>query len=127
MSGPDLFAAAVTYAPHATPKPTRARGRPTTFNVFDGEDVRTISPRGRDAWALGEMISSGTDGCTPITHVGPRWSHYIWKLRTVYGLDIESVEEQHGGEFSGRHVRYVLRSRVAFADPDDAGRIGGDQ
>jgi hypothetical protein len=128
MSGADLFTVvAVTRGAHTTPKPTSTRGKPVTFNVFDGEDVRTITPRGRDAWALGELISARADGCTPITHVGPRWSHYIWKLRTVYGLAIESVEEQHGGAFSGRHVRYVLRSHVAFADPADAGRIGGDQ
>jgi hypothetical protein len=128
MSGADLFtAAAVTCVPHATPKPTSTRGKPVMFNVFDGEDVRTITPRGRDAWALGELISARADGCTPITHVGPRWSHYIWKLRTVYGLAIESVEEQHGGEFSGRHVRYVLRSRVQFASPADATPHGGDQ
>jgi hypothetical protein len=71
--------------------------------------------RGRDAWALSSLIDASDVGCTPITHVGPRWSHYIWKLRTVYGLAIESVEEQHGGEFSGRHVRYVLRSRIVVA------------
>jgi hypothetical protein len=130
MSGPDfdLFtAAAATPATRVAPKPAGTRGKPITFAVHDGEDVRTITPRGRDAWALGELISARADGCTPITHVGPRWSHYIWKLRTVYGLAIESVEEQHGGEFAGRHVRYVLRSRVAFADPADTGRIGGDQ
>ena len=75
--------------------------------------ARTFAPSrraGRDAWALGELILAGADGCTPITHVGPRWSHYIWKLRTVYGLAIESVEEQHGGEFAGQHARYVLRA-----------------
>ena len=129
MRGADLFTvAAVTRAADTTPKPTRTRGKPVAFNVFDGEEVRTITPRGRDAWALGELIAARADGCTPITHVGPRWSHYIWKLRTVYGLAIESVEEQHGGEFSGRHVRYVLKSRVQFADPaDDGRRLGGGQ
>jgi hypothetical protein len=124
MSGPDLFTAAAV-ARATPPKPTRKRGKPTTFTVLEGKDVRTITPRGRDAWALVELITAGAKGCTPITHVGPRWSHYIWKLRTVYGLAIESVEEQHGGEFSGRHVRYVLRSSVAFADPID--RLGGAQ
>jgi hypothetical protein len=112
MSGLDLFAAATAARP---PSSIRTRGKPTAFNVFDGEDVRNIVVRGRDAWALASLIDAGADGCTPIEHVGPRWSHYVWKLRTVYGLAIESVEEQHGGEFSGRHVRYVLRSRVAVA------------
>jgi hypothetical protein len=94
---------------------TAKRGRRIAFNVTEGEDIRTITPAGRDAWALGELITAGAAGCTPIMHVGPRWSHYIWKLRTVYRLAIESVEEQHGGEFSGRHVRYVIRSRVVVA------------
>ena len=114
MSGPDLF----TVAPltRTARKPTGTRGKPIAFDVLDGADVREIIPRGRDAWALSELVTAGNDGCTPMEHVGPRWSHYVWKLRTVYGLAIESVEEQHGGEFSGRHVRYVLRSRVQFAD-----------
>jgi hypothetical protein len=122
---PDLFTAATARATSSPPKPSTAkRGKRIAFNVTEGEDVRTIYPAGRDAWALASMLSAGVSGCTPIDHVGPRWSHYIWKLRTVYGLAIESVEEQHGGEFSGRHVRYVLRSRVVFADPADAARHG---
>jgi hypothetical protein len=125
MSGPDLFT--VTPVTSSAPPKPGTRGKPVTFTVHDGEDVRTITPRGRDAWALGELISAGAGGCTPLEHVGPRWSHYIWKLRTVYGLDIESVEEQHGGEFSGRHVRYVLRSTVKFSDPGVASRHGGGQ
>ena len=122
MNGPDLFTAATVR--RTAPKADGTLGKSITFTVHNGEDVRTITPRGRDAWALASMLSAGVSGCTPIDHVGPRWSHYIWKLRTVYGLAIESVEEQHGGEFSGRHVRYVLRSRVAFADPADAARHG---
>jgi hypothetical protein len=111
---PDLFTIVATpRAPLA--KAADTRGKPTAFTVFDGEDVRNIVVRGRDAWALSSLIDASDVGCTPITHVGPRWSHYIWKLRTVYGLAIESVEEQHGGEFSGRHVRYVLRSRIVVA------------
>jgi hypothetical protein len=125
MSGPDLFTVATVT--RTAPKPAGTRGKVVAFDVLDGENVRRITPRGRDAWALGEMISAGANGCTPLTHVGPRWSHYIWKLRTVYSLAIESVEEQHGGEFSGRHVRYVLRSRVQFADPADTFRHGGAQ
>ena len=127
MSAPDLFAHAAQSAPMRAAKPGDTRGRPVRFTVYEGEDSRIIIPRGRDAWALASLLSAGVEGCTPIDHVGPRWSHYIWKLRTVYGLAIESVEEEHGGEFAGRHVRYVLRSRVAFADPADAARHRGDQ
>lgn len=127
MNNADLFAHALARSAvrsQSSGPTTGKRGKRIAFNVHDGEDVRTITPAGRDAWALASMLSAGSAGCTPIEHVGPRWSHYIWKLRTVYGLAIESVEEQHGGEFSGRHVRYVLRSRVQFADPADATRHG---
>jgi hypothetical protein len=103
------------------------RGRRIAFNVIEGEDVRTITPAGRDAWALGELIFAGTAGATPLDNPGPRWSGYVHKLRHIYGLNVETIDEQHGGEFSGRHARYVLRSRVSFADPADAARHGGGQ
>jgi hypothetical protein len=128
MSGPDPFTmAAVNHAAHAFPNPACTRGKPVTFNVFDGEDVRIITPRGRDAWALGELITAGADGCTPLDNPGLRWSHYVFKLKRVYGLNVETITEMHGGEYAGKHARYVLRSRVAFADPADATRHGCDQ
>jgi hypothetical protein len=127
MSAPNLFAVAVQRT-SSTPRPSNSkRGRRVSFNVTEGEDVRIIAPAGRDAWALGELITAGADGCTPITHVGPRWSGYIHKLRHVYSVDIETITEMHGGEYAGKHARYVLRSRVAFEDPADAGRHGGDR
>jgi hypothetical protein len=125
MSAPDLFTVAAVTRP--APKPIGTRGRPVTFTVASGEDVRTITPRGRDAWALGELITAGADGCTPLENIGPRWSHYVWKLRTVHALNIETIDEPRGGEFSGRHARYVLRSHVRFSNPADAARHGADQ
>jgi len=44
-------------------------------------------------------------------HPRTRWSGYVHKLRRQ-GFDIESIDERHGGTYAGRHVRYVLRSRV---------------
>ena len=126
---PDLFAFSVSAAAiasigrHISTAPAKAtRGKRVRFIVYDGETVRTIKPAGRDAWALGELIVAGDDGCTPLTTPGPRWSGYVHKLRHIYGLNVETIDEQHGGEFSGRHARYVLRSRVAFADPGDEAR-----
>ncbi len=66
---------------------------------------------GRDAWALLNLIQAGARGCTPIDTPGPRWSHYIFKLRRA-GFIIETIDESHGGPFSGTHARYVLRSSV---------------
>jgi hypothetical protein len=128
MSAPDLFAFAVSAAigRHRAPAKTK-RGKRVEFTVYEGEDVRTIKPAGRDAWALGELITAADEGCTPIDHPGPRWSGYVHKLKCIYGLSIETITEMHGGEFAGKHARYVLRSRVAFANPEDAARHGGDQ
>jgi hypothetical protein len=131
---PDLLAFSVSAAAvtsigrNIATAPTKAtRGKRVRFIVYDSEPVRAISPAGRDAWALGNLIIAGAAGCTPIEHVGPRWSHYVWKLRTTYNVIIETIDEPHGGEFSGSHARYVLRSHVRFADPADASRHEGAQ
>jgi hypothetical protein len=126
MTSPDLFAATATRSSTPTTRlvptePKRGRIR-RSFIVHDGEgsDARTITLIGRVAWALGELIHAGDDGCTPLTTPGPRWSSYVFKLKRLHGLMIESITEQHGGDYSGKHARYVLRSRVEFADPAGA-------
>lgn len=68
---------------------------------------------GRDAWALLNLMRAGGRGCTPITTPGPRWSHYVYKLRGA-GFIIETIHEDHGGPFAGTHARYVLRSQVTI-------------
>ena len=79
MSAADLFTVSVQ---RSTLRPsTTKRGKRIAFNVTEGEDVRTIYPAGRDAWALGELIGAGAAGCTPIDNPGPRWSGYIFKLK----------------------------------------------
>lgn len=113
--GADLFTHSATTSSPATAR--RSRGRRVAFNVHEGEDVRTITPAGRDAWALGELIAAGEPGCTPIDNPGPRWSGYVFKLKNVYGLVIETITETHGGDYAGKHARYVLRSKVQFAGP----------
>jgi hypothetical protein len=114
------FTVSAAVSRHA---PTRARrGQRIAFTVTDGEDVRTITPAGRDAWALGELILAGAGGCTPIDNPGPRWSGYVFKLKRIYRLNVETITEMHGGDYAGKHARYVLRSLVAFADPTDEAR-----
>jgi hypothetical protein len=71
----------------------------------------TIEAKGREAWALDRLRLAGTNGCTPITEPAPRWSAYVHKLRGQ-GVPIETVTEPHGGEFSEKHGRYVLRAVV---------------
>jgi hypothetical protein len=122
VSAPNLFTVTAQRT-GSTPRPSTTKlGRRIAFNVIEGEDVRTITPAGRDAWALSSLIFAGADGCTPIDNPGPRWSGYVFKLKRIYGLNIESITEMHGGDYAGKHARYVLRSRVAFADPADEAR-----
>src|SRR5207248_2191777 len=78
----------------------------------DGPTVKAV---GRDGWALLSLIGAGASGCTPIEHVGPRWSHYVWKLKRL-GLSIETITESHSGLFPGHHARYVLRTPVEILE-----------
>lgn len=84
--------------------------------AFDG---RTITIEGRQAWALKELIAAGQTGCTPITHPGPRWSDYVFKLRRQ-GIVIETVTESHGGIYAGHHARYVLRTQLTVVEMQEA-------
>jgi hypothetical protein len=79
----------------------------------DGPVLRVT---GRAAWALLELLKAGLKGCTPIDCPAPRWSEYVRKLRHDYGLVIETVSEEHGGDFPGRHGRYVLRTPISIVN-----------
>ena len=72
----------------------------------------TITVKGRDAWALNALIEGGLIGVTPIDRPAPRWSHYVFKLRRA-GINVETIDEAHGGPYSGHHARYVLRTSLA--------------
>ncbi len=81
----------------------------------DGSE-RTFGVIGRNAWALENLIQAGHRGCTPIDVPGPRWSAYVHRLRHDYGLNIETVDEPHGGPFAGSHARYVLHDEVRVVE-----------
>lgn len=74
-------------------------------------DPKVVVVKGRDRWALEQLITAGEKGCTPITNPGPRWSAYVHKLRK-FGIDIDTLHESHEGPFPGHHARYVLKARV---------------
>jgi hypothetical protein len=99
-------------------RPKRGRVR-RTFRVFDGDQLRLVTVIGRDAWMLGKLVEADSKGCTTLEQPAPRTSHYIWKLRHTYGIAIASIEEEHGGTYAGRHVRYILQQRVEFADESE--------
>ncbi|MEM8650078.1 MAG: hypothetical protein AAGF54_06070 [Pseudomonadota bacterium] len=95
----------------------RAKAIEFLLTSTDGT-TQSIWPRGRDAWTLNQLIEAGSKGCTPIDNPAPRWSGYVHKLRKVYGVDIQTIEEAHGGPFAGTHARYVLRSNVVMAESE---------
>jgi hypothetical protein len=66
---------------------------------------------GRVAWALDQLVRSGDAGCTPIDQPAPRWSDYVFKLRRQ-GVVVQTIDEKHGGAFTGYHARYRLASPV---------------
>jgi hypothetical protein len=76
----------------------------------------THSAKGRDAWALWELIRAGAAGCTVLIYPSARLSAYIHTLRTDYALSIETLYEVHDGPFKGVHGRYVLRAKVRFSE-----------
>jgi hypothetical protein len=85
---------------------------------LDGTVV-VITVKGRDKWALDQLIDAGSRGCTPIQNPAPRWSAYVFNLRKM-GVQIDTNFEAHGGEFSGLHGRYILRSAVLPIEAEDA-------
>ena len=91
-----------------------------TINVeiHDSVETHAVVIHGSDAWELSELVKAGKSGCTPIDHPGPRWSGYVHKLRKL-GIQIETIHEQHGGQFAGRHARYVLRSIVQIVSTNE--------
>lgn len=70
-----------------------------------------IRVKGRVRWALDRLLAAGRMGCTPITEPAPRWSAYVFELRSL-GVHIETIHEKHAGDFPGTHARYVLRAKV---------------
>jgi hypothetical protein len=98
---PEIARATATRQNHGT----LYRVTPTVGEPF------TISVKGRVHWALDRLRAAGAKGCTPIAEPAPRWSAYVCSLRQL-GVEIETLHEPHGGEFSGHHGRYILRSRV---------------
>ncbi|MGI8397780.1 winged helix domain-containing protein [Agrobacterium deltaense] len=78
-----------------------------------------VTLRGRERWAMERLMAAGAAGVSSLDNIGPRTSHYIFKLRG-YGFAIETQYEAHGGDFPGHHARYRLHSAVSIVA--DAGR-----
>jgi hypothetical protein len=81
-----------------------------TLHGADGS-LRILELAGREEWALSHLLAAGDTGCTSISHPGPRWSDYVFKLRRR-GIDIATLTEHHDGQFAGTHGRYILLSKI---------------
>ncbi|UWQ14195.1 hypothetical protein K3556_15000 [Aliiroseovarius sp. M344] len=90
----------------------------TVFYVLPINGVKPyrLALKGRNAWAMLQLVHAGKRGCTPINNPAPRWSAYVHNARK-FGVNIETIHEKHGGAFPGTHARYVLH--------DDVRVIGG--
>lgn len=82
------------------------------FALHHGDgSLQHLELGGRVADTLCKLIDAGNDGITSLENPAPRWSDYVFKLRRR-GIDVETITEEHGGDFPGNHGRYVLRSKV---------------
>ena len=79
---------------------------------IEGREDPTILT-GRTAWALQQLMIAGVRGVCTVDRLAPRLSGYVARLREK-GITIDTLIEERGGEFPGRHGRYVLRSAVAL-------------
>jgi len=73
----------------------------------------TVTVTGRCAWAMLSLLRAGAKGCTPIDRPAPRWSDYVFRLRKL-GVPVETIDENHGGPYSGQHARYCLKAMVTI-------------
>ncbi len=79
---------------------------------IEGRDgTRRTEVKGRDLWALGQLVEAGWQGITSGAYAGVRVAAHVHNLRKA-GLEIETIHEAHKGAFPGCHGRYVLHSSV---------------
>ena len=82
-------------------------------------DGRAFTVNGPEAWALLELMRAGSKGCTPIGNPGPRWSGYVFNLKSDHGLNIDTRHEFHRGDFPGTNARNVLHNAVEIVSRSD--------
>ncbi|MBQ0820726.1 hypothetical protein KBI52_10965 [Microvirga sp. HBU67558] len=92
---------------------------------FTSDGRGPLKAKGRYASTLVALVRAGEKGVQPaIDHPMPRWSHYVFWLRTHFGVVIETINEKHAGPYAGSHARYVLRSEVNVLNVGYAGDKG---
>ncbi|MBZ0216945.1 MAG: hypothetical protein K8F25_10365 [Fimbriimonadaceae bacterium] len=84
---------------------------------LDTDEV--LSTKGRESWALAQLIVTGPKGFTTLERPAPRTAHYVHLLRK-HGLPVQTIEEAHGGTYRGTHARYRLDVPLAILDAEFA-------
>lgn len=89
--------------------PAKSRGRRTGFSLTVARaDGSEISLSGRPAWMLHRLMRSPGGITTAELPPGVRVSHFVWKLRTAYGVGVVTETQAHCGDFPGWHAVYRL-------------------
>lgn len=92
------------------------------MHTFDPDPIREIRVRfgtpavektfrGREGWALNELLRAGKEGLTTLSRPAPRWSHYVFQLRRA-GIDISTDYARHVEPYAGSHGIYKLQEPV---------------
>ena len=90
-----------------------------TVAVSEGVGERSFEVRGRPAQTLLALVRASQGGITALEMASwaLRLAHYVFVLRTEFGLDIETRRERHETSAGvGWHARYVLHSSVRIID-----------
>lgn len=108
----------------------RKRAVAFTVTPYDPDAAPvTIAVCRRVLWALELLVRAGPRGCSPITETAPRWAAYFHSLSGL-GAPIDTIHEQHQGDFPGTLARYFLGATVLAVEASDraalTASLGGD-
>ena len=110
-TGAEAFCSAVSASKVSKAGDKRQSGAEYEIRPDDGRPAFRLRFEGREAWTLDQLAEAGARGVAPIERPAPRWSQYVLGLRRA-GVPVDTVREDHGGAFPGRHGRYFLRASV---------------
>jgi len=109
----EFFTPSSTANPNPRPLRNASRKARTTVTALVAGYRFTVT--GQVAKALMALVEAGTRGVTALEVAtwAYRMGAYVFTLRRLHGLVIETEHEPHDG---GWHARYVLRSSVELVE-----------
>ena len=82
-----------------------------TFETALGK--RTVELNNRQGWTMFQLAQARSAGITTLETPALRLAAYVHSLRKC-GFSIETIMEDHGGTYAGRHARYRLAQDVSI-------------